>query len=363
MKHMKKLTLILLTLGLITVFLVVFILTSGNQGESPLTDEPAVSEPEVEEEEPEPEPDPIYHPLTGLEVGEEVSARMLMVSVDNNPDARPQYGVSDADLIYELPAEGGIPRLLVCFYGSSSEKVGPVRSARPYFINMVQGWDGLFAHCGWSPAAQTLLYSGVVDYVNEIAQTPYFWRASDRYAPHNLFTSTDLLYEYLEDHDLATTQEIEGFTFLAEGEESEGSLADRVEIKYRWADNIYVYDASRNDYARYIGEDAYIDGATGEQLHVSNIVMQRVKSYVYDSYGRLSIDMCEGGDALLFTGGKVVEGYWTRNSLEENTHYYDKEGNEFVFTPGLTWIQVCDGDVEVNYLDSTAVVEDNSVAE
>lgn len=338
--------------SLVAMIACLFLLFSAcNKDEEPEIPEP----PPVTDPEPEPEPDPIYHPLTGLEIEAEATGRLFFVSVDNNPDARPHYGVSDADLIYELPAEGGIPRLMLGFYGSSSEKIGPVRSARPYFVNTARGWDAIFVHCGWSPAARSLLQEGVVDYLNEISYSSYFWRANDRYAPHNLFTSTELLNQFILDRELTETQEIEPLLFRREDDAPrQGANADRIRIKYPWADNYYAYDEEKNAYGRYIGESLYIDAANGEQLFVSNVIMQRVKSYVTDSAGRLSIDLCEGGEALLFSEGKVISGYWQRDSLDANTEFYDAEGNPFVLAPGLTWIQVCDGDVKVEYFDSTA---------
>ena len=313
-----------------------------------------------------PEPDPIYNPLTGLEVSEEIDGRILLVSVDNQEDSRPQSGVTDADLVYEMPAEGGIPRLLLVFYSNSSSKIGPVRSARPYFVNMAQGWDGLFAHCGWSPQAQTLLQSGVVDYVNEIANSSYFWRASDRYAPHNLYTSTEKLYEYLEDRGYATSQadEVSFLPFTSMGaevdEETITDKADLVYISYPWAKDVYQYNPDTGLYARYIGETPFTDKENGQQVQAANIIVQWVSSRTIDSEGRLEIDMCAGGRAVLFSRGTVTEGSWSRSSLSENTVYVDGKGNEFVLSPGQTWIQVCDGNVSLSYVNTQPETTEDS---
>lgn len=310
--------------------------------------------------------EPIYNPLTGLEVEEEISARLLAVSVDNQADSRPQSGVSKADIVYEMPAEGGIPRLLLVFYSNSCDKIGPVRSARPYFVNAAREWDGLFAHCGWSPQAQNLLQSGVVDYVNEIAHSGYFWRASDRSAPHNLYTSTENLYKYLEDYDLATVQpeQVSFLPFTSMGgvvdETTVSGRADLIYISYPWAKDVYAYNAETQLYARYIGESPFVDKENGQQVLASNIIVQWVESRTLDNEGRLEIDMCAGGKALLFSRGTVTEGTWSRSSLDDQTKFVDSAGNEFVLNPGQTWIQVCDGNVDLNYVDSNPASEEDS---
>lgn len=368
----------------------------------------------VEEEKPTPigqtetTPEPIYNPLTGLEVDEEISARVLLVSVDNVEQARPQSGVSKADIVYELPAEGGIPRLVMLFYSQSAEKIGPVRSARDYFVSLAQGWDGLFAHCGWSPQAQELLQRNVVDYVNEIAYSSYFWRDNSRSAPHNLYTSTDLLYKCLEERDFATVQEntvsflpfaqpkdltetaettestttedeksggfLSGLfgkdndkevhtvngedvgkesttdsTTTTDSSETQVVLATDITIKYPYCTSVYAYDSESGLYNRFIKDTPYIDKETGEQLQVANIIVQHVSSFVVDNAGRLQIDMLAGGKALLFSRGQVIEGTWQRDNVNSCTRYFDNNGNEFVLTPGQTWVQICDQAVVLTY--------------
>lgn len=308
---------------------------------------PVVTEPEPE---PLPEPDPIYHPLTGQQIAEEAAGRLLCVSVDNSPEARPQSGVEAASLVYELPAEGNIPRLLLCYYDVNADKIGPVRSARPYIVNTARGWDGFFAHCGWSPGAKDLLYSGVVDYVNEISYSDYFWRDNDRYAPHNLYTSTARLYEALADRDLGLEQELAAFSFRREGEELAGAeQVERLRLGFDGANTIYQYDPARRAYGRYIGENAYIDGETGRQIYAANIIVQKVSARVIDSEGRLEIDLTGGGEALLFSGGQLLVGTWSRGSLDANTKFVDSSGQEFTLIPGQTWIELVDGYTECEY--------------
>ena len=299
--------------------------------------------------EPGPESDPIFNPLTGLEVAEEISARVIVVSIDNLSAARPQAGLSQADIVYEVPAEGGISRYQALFYGQSVEKIGPVRSTRPYIVDIARGWGALYVHCGWSEDARKYLQSNVVDYLNELTYSKYFYRDKSRKAPHNLYTSTDSIYQFLNEKDKAVAQEVKWLSFYTEDDIIGGEAAETITFKYPYANNIYQYNAADGFYYRYLGDNAQIDPNNDKQIKCANIIMQKVNSAVLDSAGRLSINMTAGGEAMLFTGGKMQTGTWQRSGLDSNTVYLDASGNQFKLSPGSTWIQICDGNVKLTY--------------
>ena len=309
---------------------------------------------------PEPKPDPapagpvepegpFYHPLTGVQIAEAPSGRMYCVSVDNSPEARPQSGVEAASLVYELPAEAHIPRLLLCYYNVNADVIGPVRSARPYIVDSARGWGGFFAHCGWSPEAEALLESGVVDYVNEIDYHDYFWRDDSRDAPHNLYTSTDLLAQAVDDFDYAEEQEVPSFSFRRDGELLAGEDGSRLDIEFEAESASFVYDEARRAYGRWVNGYEYKDSYTGNQVFASNVIVQFVGSRVLDEEGRLELDLTSGGDALLFTNGVLIRGSWTRSSLDEPTRFVDENGEDFSLLPGQTWIEIVDEADRVSY--------------
>ena len=348
MNNLRKTLIMLWIIGLLFC-------AAGCGDEEQQTEQPETP-PEVEPE-PEPEPDPIYNPLTGLEVEEEIHARIIAVSTDNHPAARPQSGISQADIVYEVPAEGNIPRFLALYYGQQPESVGPIRSARPYVIDIARGWGALFVHCGGSPDAYSYLSGPAVVSIDEIAYGSYFWRDYTLHSnEHTLYTSISNMYDYLEYREKPLEQEISGWLeFRQDGAPPAATeKADRLLFDYTDTQNIYVYDSESGLYARYIGEYPFTDANNGEQIKAANVIMQRVSSSVLDSAGRLAIDMCAGGEALLFSGGRVVRGTWSRSSLDANTQYFDANGNPFTLAPGQTWIQVCDGNVTVEFLDTTA---------
>ncbi|MCR4963142.1 MAG: DUF3048 domain-containing protein [Firmicutes bacterium] len=299
--------------------------------------------------EPEPEPEPIYNPLTGLEIPEAIHSRVVVVSIDNLKPARPQSGLSQADWVYEVPAEGGITRYQALFYSQRPDTIGPVRSTRPYIVDICRGWQGLYVHCGWSEDARRYLQSGVVDYLNEITYSQYFHRDKSRKAPHNLYTGMDSIYSFLQDKGLAQEQEPRAFSFYPAGAAIPGQAAETVVFAYPTVTNRYEYDAAEGLYYRYVNDKEQRDANNDVWISCANILVQKVTSQVLDSVGRLKIDMTAGGEAMLFTGGKVQTGRWKREGLDSETLFVDEQGRELKLTPGQTWVQICDQAAEIRY--------------
>lgn len=299
---------------------------------------------------PEPEVVTYTSPLTGVEREKKYPARPLVVSIDNVGDAIPQSWLSKADIVYEFPVEGQQSRLNAIYYGQFPEEFGPIRSTRPYFVDLTREYKGIFLAHGWSPEARDYLMSDVVPYINAMNSSLDFYRVSDKEGPHDSYIKwSEVKGAIKEEGWWKNKKKIRAFKFLGEGEESIGEGAIKIMVDYGASECDYVYDAEKNVYLRYIDGEPYVDHETGKQIAVSNVLVQRVNSYVYDSKGRLSIDMCEGGKARLFTNGKVVKGTWSREDLDSRTIFKDNEGNEFKLSVGKTWVQVADQDTSVKY--------------
>ena len=326
-----------------------------------------IEEPNYEPEpEPEPEPPQILNPLTNLPVESEecLNRRMLLVVLDNVLNARPHYGIFFADLVYEMPVEGGASRLVAVFYENNQEIIGPVRSARLYMVDIAREWQGVFVHCGGSPESLSVLTRGYVNWINEITRGAYFWRDRSRRAPYNVMTSTELLYQYIEHREWDLYQKPRAFRFYGENEwrPMRHAQADIVRVHYRQAHNNYIFNRATGLYARYIGETPFIDANNGAQLHVANIIVQHVDSRVLDAEGRLRIDLVGEGTAKLFTGGTVQYGTWQRANIDSPTIFLNERGEEWRLNSGQTWIQIVDRNVTVRYEDSTAIVSDEETA-
>lgn len=307
-------------------------------------------------------PDPVdnrpINPLTGLRA-DTLPNRVIQFSIDN-VESIPQSGLSKADIIYEFPAEGGLTRLQAIFYAETPDVVGPIRSARPYFIDLAREYNAVFVHHGGSQAAFDYLDTDVVDNISPRTNDSIFWRSETRNAPHNSMLNYEDLWEIIRDRSIDDLKEMHTFTFAPEVADSDKKDSSDDEepvvptVTAITVDNPYTlveykYIQETNLYEHYVDGELYIDAENDQPITESNILIQYVKSTVLDSHKRLAIDLTAGGDALLFTGGNVVEGTWSRDNLDAPTIFTDAEGNDFVMTRGKTWVHVIDQNAKVTY--------------
>lgn len=310
---------------------------------------------------------PVINPITGLEATSDLPARPVIVSIDNVGEAKPQSNISAADIVYEFPVEGLQTRLEAVFYSEFPEFVGPIRSTRPYFVDLTREYKGIFVAYGWSPDAKRYLKTGVVPWINGMVDTDLYYRSSEKPAPHNAYIEWENIMTRADEKGwMDEPKKVRAFKFIgqdeeedvdaeaAEGEEAEEPAiepedAEKLTVKYAFAGCEFTYDPETNTYARSVYGKPYIDKETGEQITVSNILVQRVSSEVLDEKGRLEIDMCEGGEAMLFTGGKVIKGTWSRKNLDRKTVFKDENGKQFRLTPGKSWVEVADQTCTLTY--------------
>lgn len=298
--------------------------------------------------------DLVRSPLTGeLVPRESLARRPLAVMVENSPAARPQSGLDKADLVYEMLAEAAITRFMAVYLHSEAAVLGPVRSARPYFITRALDYDAIYAYSGGSEAAKKMVRTEQVAALDEFGiGRRAFWRIKGRNAPHNLYTDTAKLRKVSAEKGYKQFSEITPFKFLAEGEALSGGRSSAGPIIYYPRDfsvAAFEYDQSQNHYLRATGGKPHKDNVTGEQLTVRNIIVQYVNTKVIDKEGRRSMKMTGSGRALLFTGGQVYEGRWHKSGLRFRTVFTGENGTEFKLNPGRTWISVVPIDTKVDY--------------
>lgn len=137
-----------------------------------------------------PEPTIYYSPLTGRQVDSEAATKQAVtgIMIENSPDARPQSGIKQAGIVYEAVAEGGITRFLALYQEAKPGLIGPVRSVRMYYVDWVAPYNASVAHIGGSAAALAEVRNGSYRDIDQFFNAPYYWRATDRYAPHNVYT-------------------------------------------------------------------------------------------------------------------------------------------------------------------------------
>lgn len=292
---------------------------------------------------PEPTPMPFTAPLTGLKGESEFEARPIAVMINNFAAARPQSGLTNADVIWEVLAEGGITRLIGIFHSTTelTDTIGPIRSIRPYLIEIGETYGGILAHAGASTDGYAILQFQGKPYLDEISNAgSYFWRSSERKAPHNLYSSLEKLREGADKKGYKKDVTIPSYQFSEKGASnftSSAAAATEIDIKFTLKNYkvSYSYDAATALYSRSINDEPHIDLNNEKQLTASNLVVIGTKHKTLDSEGRLSVDLSTGGIALLFQQGKVIEAEWVRNSTD-NMIRIVKDGAELQFVPGKT---------------------------
>ena len=276
-------------------------------------------------------------------------ARPIAAMIDNHPFARPEAGLAQADIVYEALAEGGITRFMGLFFTRPAEAIGPIRSARHYFIYWAAEYDAMYAHCGGYPEAYAALReTGVVD-LDDLQGSPGFWRSNNRAAPHNLYTSTEALRAEADRRGIKHDEGATAGLLLSEDPKIEGEAATRITLFYPYKYVVaWEYDPAQGDYLRFTAGAAHVDQTTGEQLRGTNVVVLYMRNWFMAWDDAQDFQVTGSGRALYFTGGKVVEGKWSRAAIDQPTYYWDAAGERVTLREGgTTWIQVVPIDAEV----------------
>ena len=310
---------------------------------------------------PEPTPVLVPAPLTGRPVTEEEAQRhVIAVMVDDHPAARPQSGFSSASVVWQAPAEGGVPRYMLLFQEEIPGNVGPIRSARSYYVSWAAEWRALYAHVGGSPQAlATLQARGSGQYVYNADQyrwgTRYFWRIPQRYAPHNVYTDGKHLRR-LADQLGAEDGPVEpAWRFAADLPLLTSPRGGRITLTYNYNTVRYDYDRWTNTYLRRVSaEGKQHDADTDERVAPKNVVIMVVHfSALNDGShkGRLGADIIGSGTAWIATNGKTIKGTWKKTSTKAPTRFYDRNGEPVTLTIGQTFIEVMPSATAVSIKD------------
>ena len=307
----------------------------------------------------------VGNPLTGVLHDENdsawVSYRPLGVMINNYIDARPQSGLIDADIVYEIVAEGGITRYLAFFLTETPEKIGPVRSTREYYLVLVKELgDAMIMHIGWSPQALEAIETWPVRSLARGGAT--FWRDQAKIdqgiaIEHTAYVNGRELRELGDTLGWEGTREITSWKFKDDATTSvsaEQCLVGEctpITIDF-WFEGdysaIFNFDRQKNAYLRSVGYDTegnpipHKDQETGEQLEVKNLLVQFVAeaSIEGDDKNRLTYELIGSGSGLVFMDGQVKEVTWTKEERDERTIFYDTNGEEVLFNRGKFWVAI-----------------------
>lgn len=283
-----------------------------------------------------------FSQLDGLSVtsSDMVIPSVVAVMIDNHPDARPQFGVSAASVVYEVPVEGDFTRFMAVFARDQVvDKVGPVRSARSYYLDwQAEYGQPLYLHCGGSPEALTRIKTENIFAANEFYWGKYYWRDNSFVAPHNLFTNSENWQKLWQDYDKLGVRNWSGWIFSDAA--PTGTSASSFVVDYGMGYKVeWRFDSALSKYLRYLGGIKQIDG-NGDDIMFDNIVVQYVSTKIIDDYGRKEIQSVGTGSMRIFRDGRIVVGSWKKNSVNERTRFYDDAGMEIKLKPGKTWVQI-----------------------
>ncbi len=302
---------------------------------------------------PTPEPTPVLvpAPLDGVLVKPSLAHRHpIAVMIDDLSPARPQSGLSRASVVWQAPAEGGIPRYMALFQEGDPPAAGPVRSARLYFIAWAAEWNAVYIHAGGSPQAKQLLASSkgsgsVVYNADDFRwEGRYLWRVSTRAAPHNVYTDGKHLRQMAKKVGAKAIDKGTVWQFAPDADISQRPEGGRIVIPY--PDNVikYAYDRNTNTYRRSVSvEGKQVDAGTKERIAPKNVVIMFMTFAPLNDgshKNRLDASFTGSGTAYIATNGKTIKGAWKKKSFKAPTRFYDKQGKPVTLTVGQTFVQV-----------------------
>lgn len=327
---------------------------SGKQGESSESSEPSVEEMSVQSsmeeniisEVSEESTAAFVNPLTGLEIDEALlNTKPVAVMINNIEYAQPLMGISKADIAYECLVEGGITRIAAIYKDVSSVgTIGSIRSARPPFIELAQGFDALYVYCGTSTQANKILKTDVLEHFDVSYYSDMAWRDSDRIAAgysveHTLVTDGATLFSLAKKYGVdMTTDRTYTQKFGTNSQCLQGQSAAEITARFSgYKTTSFKYNDSTKKYTvEQFGEAQYDDTYDCENA-VENVLILNVNSYLIDDE-HVNLDLVDSGEGYYFTQGKYIKIKWSKADSDSPLVYTDESGAELIMTAGRQYV-------------------------
>lgn len=347
---------------LLLLALVLVLSACGKGGEEPGSSaSPAPDVSAVPSQTPAPSPEPSavpddkVNPLTGLTIpGQGTNTqRPVAIMLNNLKKALPQQGNSQADIIYECLAEGGITRMLGVYQTMEGVgEVGSIRSSRPYYLDLALGLDAIYIHAGGSEEAYSDIKSWNVtslDFVRSTAYNAIFWRDPDRRRDngleHSVLTSGQVIMENFPNYSFRKDHQ-EGYslpyTYAEDGTPVEGESALTLTVPFsNYKTGVFTYDEASGKYLVEEYGKPYVDGNNGQQVAVTNVIVIRTSCKAIDDVGRMRIDLHgHSGDGWFACGGKVIPITWEKKDLNSPITYTKADGTPLTLGQGNSYVNV-----------------------
>ncbi len=291
---------------------------------------------------------------------EEANKRPIAFMIENSADCIPNYGIGDADIVYEFEAEGGIPREMAIFTDEGMgdlTKIGNSRSCREYFAYTAIAWDAIYVHCGSAYEAKTgILDTGIIDNIwleNNDGGLASYRDASRNSGVHSVYATADGVRAAIEKlgYSMEHSDDFYGFFAFNDMEEEitypDGQDAAVVDLGQKGSKPWIVYDEDEGVYYKYQYGAAHTDANTGETITFENIIVQECSTeYYYDiqNHDRTRIGFTGTGEGWYITNGKAVPITWECDAAGQATRYYTEDGEFLYLNRGKTLVEVIDED-------------------
>lgn len=289
------------------------------------------------------EPKVVTSPISGLACAN-AERRPVAVMLAGDAIARPLSGLSEADLVFNMPViTDSITRMMAVFVCNSPKELGSVRSTRDDFIPLARGLDAILAHWGGSHFALDLLDKGIMDNIDALKDSGLtFFRKSGIASPHNGFTSYSRLSQAADKFDYRLTNNFDGYLHLEERLTGMGTTTKTLLAGFPGSYQVkYIYDPEDNSYWRWRGGTKEIDRNTNRQVEAKNVVMMIAESHQIE--GQYNTVAVEGsGKAQIYRNGEEIFGAWKKDKAKQTSklYFYDQSGEEIKFVPGQIWVEV-----------------------
>lgn len=273
--------------------------------------------------------------------------RPIAVMIDNEgTKSLPQGGLDKAQIVYEVIVEGGLTRLMPVFWGTNPEMIGPVRSARDYFLDYTMEYDAIYVHVGGSPqAGKDIKKLGINDIDGMHVGSEVIWDLTKEKGNwQDSYTSMKALTEYIGKTKYRAVTEVK-FPFEYNASNiipATGGPANSITLKYPSMTTKYEYDGTSGTYKRFRYGKAHMERVSGKQFEAENIIIQFVPNYDIkgDKAGRQEMNTKGSGKGYFITGGKTINLKWSKETRSSITKYTDETGNPIKLNKGQTWIQI-----------------------
>lgn len=290
--------------------------------------------------------------LSGLQVDPAVNTRPVTgVMIENSEDARPQSGLDQASVVFEAIAEGGITRFLTLFQDTAPSYIGPVRSARPYYVQWCMSFDCALAHAGGSPEALSNIKSWGTKDLDQFANGGSYQRITSRYAPHNLYTSMDNLDKLESSKGFSSPSFTPLVRKKATPSKAPNASSIDVSISSAMYNSHYDYDATTNSYKRSQAGAAHmtVDGNGAQTQITPEVLVVLITSYGVASDRHSSYGVTGSGEALVFQDGAMTHGSWHKDDYKSALSLKNDAGAALTLNPGQAWFVALPSTNQISY--------------